>query len=156
VVTTTLEARVREALAVVRDPEIPAVTIAQLGLIERVRVTDDAIEITLLPTFLGCPALDEIRADAERAVAGVSGGKAVRVRYALDVPWTTDRITDEGREALRGFGIAPPVLQIAVACPNCGSRDTALESAFGPTPCRSIRYCNTCRNPFEGFKPKGD
>jgi ring-1,2-phenylacetyl-CoA epoxidase subunit PaaD len=159
VTTTTLEQSVREALATVMDPEIPVCSIADLGLIERVCVKDDAIEVTLLPTFVGCPALEMILADAAAAVRAIAGGREVRVGYALDPPWTTDRISDAGREALRGFGIAPPgeprPLQIRVRCPNCGSLETTLDAEFGPTPCRTIRFCNSCRNPFEGFKPKG-
>ena len=151
---TGIETAVRDALAHVKDPEIPVCTITQLGLVERIDVSDDAVEVTLLPTFVGCPALDEIRIDAERAVVEVAAGRHVTVRFSLEVPWTTDRITEDGREALRTFGIAPPLLQITYPCPNCGSRDTTLEAPFGPTPCRTIRYCNACRNPFEGFKPK--
>jgi len=155
------EAAVREALAQVKDPEIPVCTIGDLGLIEHVEVTQDAVEVSLLPTFVGCPALEEIRADAERAAREAAPGREVRVRFVFDPPWTTDRITEAGREALRTFAIAPPgsagaLLQIAVRCPICGSGDTTLESAFGPTLCRTIRYCNACRNPFEGFKPKGE
>jgi ring-1,2-phenylacetyl-CoA epoxidase subunit PaaD len=155
------EAAVREALAQVKDPEIPVCTIEQLGLIENVEVTAETVEVSLLPTFVGCPALDEIRADAERAAREAAPGHEVRVRFVFDPPWTTDRITEAGREALKTFAIAPPasagvLLQIAVRCPICGSVDTTLESAFGPTLCRSIRYCNACRNPFEGFKPKGE
>jgi ring-1,2-phenylacetyl-CoA epoxidase subunit PaaD len=149
-----IETAVRDALAQVKDPEIPVCTITQLGLVERVDVSDDAVDVTLLPTFVGCPALDEIRIDAERAVADAAPGHRVTVRFSMEIPWTTDRITDDGREALKTFGIAPPLLQIAVPCPLCGSRDTTLEAPFGPTPCRTIRYCNACRNPFEGFKPK--
>jgi ring-1,2-phenylacetyl-CoA epoxidase subunit PaaD len=151
---TALETAVREALSHVKDPEIPVCSITQLGLVERVEVGDEGIDVTLLPTFVGCPALDEIRTDAERAVAEVAAGRRVTVRFSLEVPWTTDRITEDGREALRTFGIAPPLLQITYPCPHCGSRDTTLEAPFGPTPCRTIRYCNACRNPFEGFKPK--
>jgi len=158
--TTTIELAVRDAIARVKDPEIPVVTIGDLGVIEHVIVSGDAIEITLLPTFVGCPALDVIRADVERAAREAAPDTTITVRFTLSIPWTTDRITDAGREALRSFGIAPPgeprLLQIAVPCPNCGSRDTVLESAFGPTACRTIRYCNACRNPFEGFKPKGE
>jgi len=157
---SAIEVVVREAVARVKDPEIPVCTIGDLGLIETIEVSDDAVDVTLLPTFVGCPALEEIRADAETAARDAAGGRTVRVRFTLATPWTTDRITEAGREALRTFGIAPPgearVLQIAVPCPNCGSRDTALESSFGPTKCRTIRYCNACRNPFEGFKPKGE
>ncbi|MFY9587759.1 MAG: 1,2-phenylacetyl-CoA epoxidase subunit PaaD [Actinomycetota bacterium] len=154
---TSVEAAVRDALSRVKDPEIPVCSITDLGLVERVAVTDKGIEITLLPTFAGCPALDLIRADAERAARDAAPAHEVNVRYTFDPPWTTDRITPDGREALRSFGIAPPgrtMLRIAVKCPHCGSLSTTLESEFGPTPCRTIRYCSDCRNPFEGFKPK--
>jgi len=158
-VVATLETMVHEALSRVMDPEIPVCSITDLGLVERVEVTDDAVAVTLLPTFVGCPALDAIRDDTQRAVRAVAGDRAVRVSYVYDPPWTTDRVTEAGREALRSFGIAPaqprPLLQIAVACPHCGSLATTIESDFGPTPCRTIRYCTSCRNPFEGFKPKG-
>lgn len=149
-----IETAVRDALAGVKDPEIPVCTIEDLGLIERVAVTKNAVEVTLLPTFVGCPALEEIRRDAEAAARDAAPGLDVTVRFSLEKPWTTDRITDQGREALRTFGISPPVFQIKMPCPNCGSLDTTLEAPFGPTPCRTIRYCNSCRNPFEGFKPK--
>lgn len=152
-----VERAVRDALAQVKDPEIPVCSITDLGLVERIIVDDSRVEVTLLPTFVGCPALDVIRSDAERAVGGVAGGRAVEVRYTFDPPWTTDRITAEGREALRTFGIAPPgssLIQIAVRCPHCGSLATETSSEFGTTPCRTIRYCTSCRNPFEGFKPK--
>lgn len=155
----TVEAMILEALSRVMDPEIPVCSITDLGLVERVAVTEDAIEVTLLPTFVGCPALDAIRDDAAHAVRAVAGDRAVTVTYVFDPPWTTDRVTDAGREALRAFGIAPAqpraLLQIAVPCPHCGSLATTIESDFGPTPCRTIRYCSSCRNPFEGFKPKG-
>ncbi len=161
VTTQTLSAgRVRAAVGGVPDPEIPTVTIADLGIVERIEVRDDAIEIDLLPTFSGCPALDVIKEDVERAVEAMAGDRSVLVRFVYNPPWTTDRVTPEGRAALAGFGIAPPgarglpLLQIAVACPYCGSRDTTIESEFGPTLCRTIRYCASCRNPFEGFKPK--
>jgi ring-1,2-phenylacetyl-CoA epoxidase subunit PaaD len=150
--------RILEALARVKDPEIPVCSITDLGLVKDVSVTDETVDVTLLPTFVGCPALDMIIEDAERAVREVASGREVCVRYSLDPPWTTDRITEAGREALRTFGIAPPgggLLQIAVGCPHCGSLATTLDSAFGPTPCRTIRYCTSCRNPFEGFKHKG-
>ena len=153
----TIEATVRDALSRVKDPEIPVCSIADLGLVERVAVSDARIDVTLLPTFAGCPALDLIRSDAERVVRDAAPGYHVAVSYTFDPPWTTDRITPEGRNALRAFGIAPPgrtLLQIAVKCPHCGSLATTVESDFGPTPCRTIRYCTTCRNPFEGFKPK--
>jgi ring-1,2-phenylacetyl-CoA epoxidase subunit PaaD len=152
------------AVGAVRDPEIPAVTIGDLGCVQRVVVTADAVEIDLLPTFVGCPALDVIRRDVMKAAEGFAGDRSVAVRFVFDPPWTTDRITEEGKASMKLFGIAPPngnnvrpmqpMLQIAVRCPYCGSLDTVLESDFGPTLCRSVRYCNACKNPFEGFKPK--
>jgi ring-1,2-phenylacetyl-CoA epoxidase subunit PaaD len=151
----------------VRDPEIPPISIVDLGIVERVRVQDDAIEVDLLPTFAGCPALDVIREDVETAVREVAGDTEVRVAFVYSPPWTSDRITPAGRESLRSYGLTPPgegpvVVPLAslsrpegtVACPFCGSRDTVLESAFGPTLCRTTHFCRECRNPFEGFKPK--
>jgi ring-1,2-phenylacetyl-CoA epoxidase subunit PaaD len=150
------EAAVRARLAEVKDPEIPACSITDLGIVERVAVREDAIEVDLVPTFAGCPALDVIRSDVERAVAEIAGGKTVAVRFVMSPPWTTDRIAPEARAAMGTLGIAGPVMVTIgrVACPYCGSADTELSSSFGPTPCRSIRYCNACRNPFEGFKEK--
>jgi ring-1,2-phenylacetyl-CoA epoxidase subunit PaaD len=157
-VVTTLEAMIHEALSRVMDPEIPVCAITDLGLVERVIVSDDAVAVALLPTFVGCPALDAIREDVERALRAVAGDRAVRVSYVYDPPWTTDRMTPAARDALTSFAIAPPasrpLLQIAVPCPICGSLETRVESEFGPTPCRTVRYCTACRNPFEGFKPK--
>ena len=168
-VAATLEERAREALALVMDPEIPTCSIVDLGMVEAVRVTDDELEVDLLPTFVGCPAKDVIGEDAQRALGAVAGDRRVRVRFVYDPPWTTDRITDAGREALRGYGISPhwrpstgPVLVTLgrkpgaheVTCPYCGSTETAMESAFGPTPCRAQHFCRSCRNPFEGFKAK--
>ncbi len=167
--TTTegVELEVWEALAAVRDPEIPTCSITDLGLVEVVDVGDDAIRIDLLPTFVGCPALDVIREDVVRAVEGVAAGRRTDVRFVYSPPWTSDRMTPAGREALRAYGIAPPTATSAtfipiaslgrgpsVVCPFCGSDDTVLESAYGPTLCRTTHFCRSCRNPFEGFKPK--
>ncbi|MFN2642862.1 MAG: 1,2-phenylacetyl-CoA epoxidase subunit PaaD [Actinomycetota bacterium] len=144
----------RSALDGVMDPEIPACSITDLGMVERIKVTSEVLEVDLLPTFVGCPATDMIRRDVEKALKAIAGDAPVIVRFVWDPPWTTDRITPEGRKAMSGFGIAPPLLQIAVPCPYCGSRETFIESEFGPTPCRTIRYCRSCSNPFEGFKRK--
>ena len=162
-----LELEIWEALASVRDPEIPPISITDLGIVERVDVSDEAVEVALLPTFAGCPALDVIKEDVERSVRSVAGGRAVRVAFVYAPPWTTDRITPAGREALRSHGITPPgegTVFVPVAslartegsapCPFCGSEDTVLESAFGPTLCRTTHFCRACRNPFEGFKSK--
>ncbi|MGH2685779.1 MAG: 1,2-phenylacetyl-CoA epoxidase subunit PaaD [Actinomycetota bacterium] len=154
----------------VHDPEIPACSITDLGMVERVRVSDDAVEVDLLPTFVGCPARDIIGADVRQGLARVAEDRDVRVRFVYDPPWTTDRITERGRARLREIGIAPewhggppvpagpvdiPLMQPStVACPFCGSTETSRESSWGPTPCRTQHFCRACRNPFEGFKEK--
>jgi ring-1,2-phenylacetyl-CoA epoxidase subunit PaaD len=153
-----------DALARVRDPEIPPVAITDLGIVEDVRTPPGAVEVDLLPTFAGCPALDVIREDVEQAVTPVAGDREVRVRFVNAPAWTSDRITPAGREAMRSYGLTPPpgatgtvllpLIPLTPACPYCGSRDTVRESAFGPTLCRATHYCNACRNPFESFKPK--
>lgn len=154
---TLTEEQVRAALADVHDPEIPTCPITELGIVERIEITGGRVEIDLLPTFAGCPALDVIREDVEAAVRTL--GAEARVRFVMSPPWTTDRLTPAGVAALTGYGIAGPVLQIGskparIPCPYCGSADTEQQGSFGPTPCRTIRYCNACRNPFEGFKTK--
>jgi ring-1,2-phenylacetyl-CoA epoxidase subunit PaaD len=150
------EAQVWERLATVADPELPVLSVVDLGMIRAVRVTPDSILVELMPTFLGCPALDLIRNAIDAALAPLGN---VRVTLVRDEPWTSDRITSQGREKLRAAGFAPPapapLLLMdwpAVRCPYCGSADTRLDSAFGPTPCRAIHYCRTCRQPFEQFK----
>ena len=156
--------RVWDALAGVPDPEIPAVSVVDMGMIEAVEVRRAAARVVVLPTFSGCPALPVIRDDVRAAVAAVEGVEEVEVVTTFSPPWTTDRITPQGRARLREFGLAPPTgsapvvltqigLPAIAECPFCGSRDTRAESAFGPTPCRSVYYCNSCRNPFEQFKP---
>jgi len=169
VVKTLAEDAVREALSVVMDPEIPTCSITDLGIVHDVRISSQSIEIDLLPTFAGCPALDVIREDAGRATSEVAGDREVRVRFVYSPPWTSDRITPAGREALRSYGLTPPgqgptvLVPLAslgsmggdpIPCPFCGSADTELESAFGPTLCRTTHFCRECRNPFEGFKSK--
>jgi ring-1,2-phenylacetyl-CoA epoxidase subunit PaaD len=172
VVNATHEAlarqRVVEALASVHDPEIPPCSIVDLGIVERVTVADGLIEVDLLPTFAGCPALDFILEDAESAVREAAPGREIRVRFVHSPPWTSDRITPAGRAALQTYGVTPPgeaqpesrtFISIEhvgrrITCPFCGSGETVLESAFGPTLCRSTHFCRSCRNPFEAFKPK--
>lgn len=157
-------ADVLAALREVADPEIPAVSIVDLGMIGEVAVAPGGITVQLLPTFVGCPAVDMIRMGIEDRLAAF--GRPVRVEVSFATPWSTDRITERGREALRRSGFAPPptapsvvagralpMLDAApVACPHCGSLRTSLDNAFGPTLCRSIRHCADCRQPFEAFK----
>jgi ring-1,2-phenylacetyl-CoA epoxidase subunit PaaD len=141
------EAAVRAALAEVPDPEIPVASVMDLGMVEDVAVGPDAIRVELLPTFVGCPALDMIQAAVEERLAAF--GRPLDIRFSHRVPWTSDRITDEGRERLRAAGFAPPGEAV---CPWCGSANVALDNLFGPTQCRSLHYCRSCRQPFEGFK----
>jgi len=163
-IATATEASVWDALAGVLDPEIPAVSVVDMGMIGEVSIEGATANVTVLPTFTGCPAVAVIEEDVRAAVAGVDGIESVDVRFSFDPPWTTARITDAGRRKLRDFGLAPPRddgpvlithigLPKAALCPFCGSNDTANENPFGPTPCRALYYCNACRNPFEQFKP---
>ena len=142
------ERAVRAALTAVPDPEIPVVSIVDLGLVERVAIDDAGIHVDLLPTFIGCPALDAIRDAVAERLTGF--GRPIEVRFSHRVPWTTDRMTPAAREALRASGIAPPG---ARTCPWCGSSDVVRDNLFGPTQCRSLHYCRGCRQPFEAFKP---
>jgi ring-1,2-phenylacetyl-CoA epoxidase subunit PaaD len=147
----TTEAAVRHALTRVADPEIPAVSIADLGMVERVDVDGDAIRVELLPTFVGCPAIEAIESAVVDALADF--GRPVVVDVSFRVPWTSERITATGREKLRRSGFAPPAARDGdVRCPYCGSANVALDNLFGPTQCRSLRYCRACRQPFEQFK----
>lgn len=143
---------VRDALRSVVDPEIPSVNIVDLGIVESVQVTGARAEIGLLPTFSGCPALSLIRDAVVDHVRAVPGIEEVAVTFLLIPAWSTDRISPAGRMALQSFGVAPPDREQAPACPFCGSRATRLESAFGPTRCRSVFYCDSCQNPFERMK----
>ncbi|HUP54988.1 MAG TPA: 1,2-phenylacetyl-CoA epoxidase subunit PaaD [Methylomirabilota bacterium] len=142
---------VGDLLATVRDPEIPTVSIVDLGLVHAVGVDPDGIEVALLPTFVACPALELIRTSVVDALRVLE--RPVEVRFVRTVPWTTDRLTDAGRAGLAAAGIAPPSEPGDVRCPYCESDLVAMDSAFGPTLCRSLFYCRACRQPFEAFKP---
>ena len=156
--------QVWEALAEIPDPEIPVISLVDLGVIRSVDVSGDQVRVEFTPTFLGCPALDVMRDQMTNRIAAL--GAEPEVQVITDDSWSTDRITPAGREKLRASGFAPPapreprgrrpqLVQLqsnAFRCPYCGSRDTALENIFGPTPCRSLRYCRSCRQPFEQFK----
>jgi ring-1,2-phenylacetyl-CoA epoxidase subunit PaaD len=156
------EAEVWNALARVEDPEIPVVSIVDLGVVRGVEVHDGRVRVEFTPTFLGCPALEVMVARMADEIEGL--GAEADVQVVLDDSWSTDRITPEGREKLRAAGFAPPAPRSAGApklvqlqtgafrCPYCGSTETRLENIFGPTPCRSLRWCESCRQSFEQFK----
>ena len=155
-------AAVWDALAEIPDPEIPVISLVDLGVVKSVDVQEQRVRIQFTPTFMGCPALDAMRLQMEEAVTAMGGEPQVDV--LLDDSWSTDKITPAGREKLREAGFAPPPARTAVAptllqlqkavhrCPYCNSTETRLENIFGPTPCRSLRYCDSCRQPFEQFK----
>jgi ring-1,2-phenylacetyl-CoA epoxidase subunit PaaD len=145
------EADVRDALAAVPDPEIPVLSVVDLGIVHRVEVRLDGIDVAILPTFVGCPALDIIRSTIAEQL-GERFGRPVTVETTFEVPWTSDRISAAGRAALRAAGIAPPVDPEDMRCPFCDSADVVMDSAFGPTQCRSLFYCRGCRQPFEALK----
>jgi ring-1,2-phenylacetyl-CoA epoxidase subunit PaaD len=156
------EQDVWEVLAEIPDPEIPVISLVDLGVIRHVEVSNGTVRVEFTPTFLGCPA-QEVMRDAIAASIRELGAEP-QVDVVLDDSWSTDRITPEGREKLLNSGFAPPAPREAGApklvqlerasfrCPYCGSTDTRLENIFGPTPCRSLRYCASCRQPFEQFK----
>lgn len=145
------ELAVRLALEDVADPEIPAVSIVDLGMVGSVLTSLDRIAVDLLPTYLGCHATDAIRASVTERLAAF--GRPVEVRFDLATTWSTDRISPAGRERLRRSGFAPAADPDALRCPYCGSDRVVTDSLFGPTLCRSLHYCRGCRQPFEAFKP---
>jgi len=171
VVTTTPtkldEQRVWDELARIPDPEIPAISVVDLGVIGSVTVEPDRVRVELLPTFVGCPAIGVMQEQITARIGELGLAPSVEVVVTMHPPWTSDRITPHGRERLRLSGFAPPaplpagpalgmldelaVLPIA-ECPYCGSRNTTMENPFGPTLCRAIYHCADCRQPFEQFK----
>ena len=154
---------VYETLATVMDPEVPVISVVELGIIRDVDVADDHVTVTVTPTYSGCPAMREIEDDIRSALLG-SGARDVTVRMTFAPAWTTDWIGAEAREKLRAYGIAPPGRaeqgglitltrrRTPVQCPFCGSADTRLQSEFGSTACKAIHVCNACRQPFDEFK----
>jgi ring-1,2-phenylacetyl-CoA epoxidase subunit PaaD len=167
---STREAAIWSALAAIPDPEIPAIGLVDLGVIrgfafEPLPGAGERLTVELMPTFVGCPAIEVMRQQIGERLRELRLADEVSVELTFAEPWTSDRITAAGREALRRSGFAPPmtigstfsgdsltVLPNAT-CPYCGSRNTTLENPFGPTLCRSIYHCADCRQPFEAFKP---
>ncbi len=159
---------VLSVLESVKDPEIPVISIRELGILRDVQWKENKWVIVITPTYSGCPAMEQIKADVEKAL-DESGISPVDVQLSLSPAWTTDWITDEGKEKLRQYGIAPPVRKVSgcmqavfleklhandiVSCPKCGSEDTNLVSEFGSTACKALYRCNSCLEPFDYFKP---
>jgi ring-1,2-phenylacetyl-CoA epoxidase subunit PaaD len=155
-------AQIWDALGEIPDPEIPIISLVELGVVRDVEVDDERVRVEFTPTFLGCPALEVMRDQMAAKVREL--GAEPEIQVITDDSWSTDRITPEGREKLRESGFAPPaprgvgapqLVQLqrgTFRCPYCGSTETELENIFGPTPCRSLRYCKSCRQPFEQFK----
>jgi ring-1,2-phenylacetyl-CoA epoxidase subunit PaaD len=163
VTTSTLSlGEARAAAAAVLDPELPVLSIADLGVLRDVALADDGtVVVTITPTYSGCPAMDVIRRDVEGAVRA-AGFDRVEVRTVLSPAWTTDWLTESGRRALQDYGIAPPArrttpdgpvaVSLSVRCPQCGSADTRQTSRFGSTACKSLWVCTACREPFDHMK----
>jgi ring-1,2-phenylacetyl-CoA epoxidase subunit PaaD len=162
------ERRIWDELARIADPEIPAISLVDLGVIGSVTVDDDRARVEILPTFVGCPAVEVMRSEVAERIGALGVCDRVEVDITFQPPWTSERISPAGRERLRRSGFAPPqigptipgeafgldelaVLPIA-ECPYCGSRNTTLENPFGPTLCRAIYHCADCRQPFEQMK----
>ena len=148
------------AAAQVVDPEIPVLTIADLGVLREVTVTDDGVEVAITPTYSGCPAMNMIALEIELALER-EGIRNPRIRIVLSPAWTTDWMSEQGRQKLREYGIAPPQAgggrralfgEQQVACPQCGSVDTEVLSEFGSTSCKALWRCKSCREPFDYFK----
>ncbi|WP_394236052.1 1,2-phenylacetyl-CoA epoxidase subunit PaaD [Niallia oryzisoli] len=149
---------VLHVLANVKDPEIDTVSIIDLGMVEGITIDNQTVKVEILPTFVGCPALEMIRGNIVKAVNALEGVEETTVTFVNSPPWTSDRITEKGVQGLKEFGIAPPPKHMKedgswhVDCPFCGSTYVTLDNIFGPTACRSILYCKSCKNPFEAMK----
>ncbi len=158
--TLTVEAKAWEWLDAVPDPELPSVTITDLGIVREIREDGDGLVVALTPTYSGCPATAVIEADVTRALHD-HGIERVRIERRLAPAWTTDWITARGRERLHEHGIAPPGPTLAdgplvgaiVRCPRCASSNTSEISRFGSTPCKALYRCEACREPFDYVKP---
>ncbi len=152
---------VMRLLSQVKDPEVPVLNIVEMGIVRGVELDAGSTRVSITPTYSGCPAMEAIE-QRIRQVLDAEGFVGIQLERVYAPPWTTDWMTDEAREKLREYGIAPPAagagrlvqleLGDGLACPYCGSRDTRLDSAFGATACKALHFCRECRQPFESFK----
>ncbi len=154
------EDAVWKALENVYDPEIPVLSLVEMNIVRNVELHGDNVKITITPTFAGCPALHQMRHDIKERLYGL-GLSDVDIQVSYEKPWSTNELSEETKRKLKEFGIAPPskhagdptvTISLPVACPFCNSMNTNMENAFGPTLCRMIYYCNSCRQSFERFK----
>jgi len=158
---TLTREHILELLENVKDPEVPVISVRELGVLREVQVTDGRVIVTITPTYTGCPAMDMMREDILKELhqAGIAN---VEVKQVLAPAWTTDWISDTGKSKLKAYGIAPPEKTAdiralkgelpVVECPQCGSKDTVMLSAFGSTACKALWKCNACLEPFDQFK----
>lgn len=161
-ITTELTSQtIWDALDEVKDPEIPVVSLVEMGIISDVEIEKDKVIVTMTPTFSGCPALVEMQTLIHDKMLEI-GAQTAEVKTVLKPAWSSDRITAEGRRKLKEFGLAPPPIHGGdinvtffdiVECPRCDSKNTTVKNTFGSTLCRAIYYCNECQEPFEQFKP---
>ncbi|MCE7863277.1 MAG: phenylacetate-CoA oxygenase subunit PaaJ [Bacteroidetes bacterium CHB5] len=152
--------QILQILETVKDPEIPVLSLVDLGVITEVKVEGDTVCVKMTPTFVGCPAMDYMKTEVESALH--QQGYQAHVEITFEKPWSSDLITEKGKAALKKYGLAPPpdnklfinleILETAT-CPRCNGSNTELKTPFGPTLCRAIYYCNTCKEAFEQFKP---
>lgn len=156
-----IQEKIFTVLHKVLDPEVPVLSVVDLGIIRNVYLQDNIWQVDICPTYSGCPALDVIAIDIKIAL-DQAGYENSKVNYILDKPWTTDWISEEGKQKLKKYGIAPPVgspdknflsdEEKIIPCPLCDSKDTELISQFGSTACKSLYRCNSCKEPFDYFK----
>lgn len=155
------EEKILEWLDEVKDPEIPVLSLVDLGVITKVDINEHRVRVEMTPTFVGCPAMDYMKQDVID-VLNSYGIDNVDVNVNFDSPWNSNKISEKGRKALKDFGLSPPpkhnlIVDIDILehaeCPNCGSTNSIMKTPFGPTACRSIHHCNNCSETFEQFKP---
>lgn len=166
IATSLTQQQVYEWLSDVTDPEVPVLSILDLGIVRNVAITanernEPEVTVTITPTYSGCPAMDVIAVSIRMALIS-RGIRHIKIESQLSPAWTTDWMTEEGKTKLAAYGIAPPIRKAAnplglfeddqVACPRCGSEETELVSRFGPTSCKSLYKCLSCHEPFEHFK----
>ncbi len=151
--STATEAKIFEILEAVKDPEIPVISIRELGILQQVTIDGDQISVGIIPTYSGCPAMFAITEDIKNTLKS-QGFVDVNVTLLNEPVWNTDMITDSGKAAMKAFGIAPPqsLSEQQVSCPLCGSTDTTCISQFGSTACKALYRCQSCLEPFDYFK----